>query len=122
MKRATLLVLGMLGPLFVAGYGLTQEPGPAPACVQATGAGRPACNSSCPAHPSLHWTSACFPCKSCPDDYCPHAYPRQCWLPYPPFYQCVPAGNCCGVTNNDRLTWWFLPRPRALHEALWRQP
>jgi hypothetical protein len=62
----------------------------------------------------------CCPRHGCPDDYCPNPYPRQCWPPYPPFYRCVPAGDC--TPRKDRLTWWFIPAPRALREALWWQP
>ena len=68
----------------------------------------------------------CFPRSTCPDDYCPNPYPRQCRPPYPPFYRCVPAGECahppCVGVGNEKLTWWWIPTPRALHEALWLQP
>jgi hypothetical protein len=120
MKNSSLLTLCLLAPLVVVANGLGQEPGLA--CSREGDAQRPGCESSCLSSRGLHWTRNCFPCKSCPDDYCPNPYPRQCWPPYPPFYQCAPAGNCCRDTNNDRLSWWFLPRPRALHEALWCQP
>jgi hypothetical protein len=69
------------------------------------------------------WTCGCFPRWGCPDDYCPHPLPRQCWPPYPAFYRCVPAGDCgpCGSKwhKADDRTWWFLPKPRTMHEALW---
>ncbi len=78
-----------------------------------------------PAPQGCHWTLGCFPRCGCPDDYCPHPYPRPCWPPYPPFYRCVPAGNCqpnaCG-RGQEKLTWWFLPTHRALREALWSHP
>jgi hypothetical protein len=123
MKKASPLLLGMLGPLFIAGLALGQQPGPGPACPGASACTQtPCCGSPCSGPHGLNWTRSCFPCKSCPDDYCPNPYPRQCWPPYPPFYQCVPAGTCCRDTNKDRLTWWFLPRPRSLREALWCHP
>jgi hypothetical protein len=65
----------------------------------------------------------CFPRSTCLDDYCPSPYPRQCWPPYPAFYQCVPAGVCshppCVGVGNEKLTWWWIPTLRALREALW---
>ncbi len=74
----------------------------------------------------LHWTGDCFPRYGCPDDYCSKPFPRQCWPSYPPYYRCVPAGDCigpaCGSPGKDRLTWWFIPTPRALREALWLHP
>ena len=71
----------------------------------------------------LHWTHECFPRGGCPDDYCPNPYPRQCWPPYPLFYRCVPAGDFAGCRERgtDDLTWWFIPKPRTLREAIgWR--
>jgi len=71
----------------------------------------------------LHWSHECFPRGGCPDDYCPNPFPRQCWPPYPLFYRCVPAGECadCRDRSTDDLTWWFIPKPRALREAIgWR--
>jgi hypothetical protein len=39
--------------------------------------------------------------------------------PFPPG-DCGPAcPSCC---DKNRLTWWFLPRPKALHDALWTKP
>ncbi|SRR6266849_6736217 len=74
----------------------------------------------------LHWSRDCFPHGGCPDDYCGNPYPRQCWPPYPAFYRCVPAGDCagyeCGKSGQGRLTWWFIPTPRALRDALWLRP
>lgn len=62
----------------------------------------------------------CFPRNACPDDYCDKPFPRQCWPDYPPFYRCVPAGDCAGYGNGkENLTWWFIPKPQALREALW---
>jgi hypothetical protein len=86
----------------------------------------PCGTSACPGAAGLHWTQECFPRCGCPDDYCPHPYPRQCWPPYATYYRCVPAGNCAATADpnraGDRLTWWFLPTPRALREAIWCQP
>jgi hypothetical protein len=78
------------------------------------------CGSDCG---GLHWTHECFPRSGCPDDYCPNPFPRQCWPPYPLFYRCVPAGDCadCRDRSADDLSWWFIPKPRTLHEAIgWR--
>jgi hypothetical protein len=68
----------------------------------------------------LRWTVGCFPRCGCPDDYTANPYPRQCWPPYPAYYRCVPAG--AGGLGKEKLTWWFLPTPQALREALWCQP
>src|SRR5215471_10778323 len=74
--------------------GHSQEPVPGPsspckACTQGTTSGLPGCGLN-----GFRWTLGCFPRCTCPDDYCPNPYPRQCWPPYPPFYRCVPAGDC----------------------------
>jgi hypothetical protein len=72
------------------------------------------------------WARCCFPRWGCPDDYCPNPYPRQYWPPYPAFYRCAPAGVCshppCVGVGNEKLTWWWIPTPRALREALWCKP
>ena len=64
----------------------------------------------------------CVSCPGCPDDYCPNPYPRQCGCGYPGFYRCVPAGERAlpegQGRGKDKLTWWFIPTPRALCEAL----
>src|SRR5579862_807925 len=83
-------------------------------------------NGTCGSGTGCHWTQSCFPRNGCPDDFLPNPLPRPCQPPYPPFYQCVPAGPCgssCGSGPvQSRLTWWFLPTPRALREAFWFQP
>ena len=33
----------------------------------------------------------------------------------------VPAGPP-GGGGREKLTWWFIPKPRALHEAIWLGP
>src|SRR5579871_1487050 len=119
MKNATLTLLGLLGALAAGVPGFSQEPrlvptSPAPAVIYPDGppSGAPCVPSKC-----FGWTRACFPRCGCPDDYCPTPLPRQCWEPYPPFYRCVPAGDCdpgCNGRRIDRLTWWFIPTPRAL--------
>jgi hypothetical protein len=122
MKRAAAVFAYLLGALALCAPGRGQESaqGPSPAC-----AGGQSCGlAHCPPH-GLHWTRACFPRHGCPDDYCPHPCPRPCWPPYPPFYRCVPAGNCSPAYNGPHtggLAWWFLPTPRALREAIWCQP
>jgi hypothetical protein len=74
----------------------------------------------------LHRTRDCFPHNSCPDDYQPKPLPRLCWPTYPSYYRCVPAGDSsgptCGSPGKDRLTWWFIPTPWALRDALWLHP
>src|SRR5581483_998009 len=91
--------------------GRGQEPARTPAASVATCAGGLPCGQN-----SLHWTHSCFPGCGCPDDYCPNPLPRQCWPPYPPFYLCVPAGDCgrpCACSpDKDKLSWWFIPTPR----------
>ena len=119
MKTAPAAAFGLLAALIVGLSVHGQQPAPAqvPACDDATARLRP--------RPCADWTRDCFPRRGCPDDYCPHPYPRQCWPPYLPFYRCVPAGDCgpgCGGRYDDRLTWWFLPTPRALRDALWLRP
>ena len=100
-----------------------QDPSPVPAsscttCTEVPARGPHGGGKGC-----CRWAHGCFPRWGCPDDYCPNPYPRQCWPPYPPFYQCVPAGDCvhppCVGVGNEKLTWWWIPTPRALREALW---
>jgi hypothetical protein len=115
MRIAGVVCLCLLGALLVPGGGRTQAP-----CTTCTTDGQAA------GPHGLHWPARCFPPSCCPDDYCPNPLPRQCWPPYPPFYRCVPAGECqgprCDCHNKERLTWWFLPTPRALCEAIWCRP
>jgi hypothetical protein len=124
MKNACRLLLGSLSALAVAFPVLGQERGSDPNRTLTTCAAGPACGAE--GHGPSHWALDCFPRWGCPDDYCPHPYPRQCWSPYPPFYRCVSAGQCApapGVgVRDEKLTWWFLPTPRALREALWCRP
>jgi hypothetical protein len=114
MKTATLALLW----LQIALVACASEPAPEPAPMLLTPA--KTCPSGC------LWTYGCFPRYGCPDNYCPNPLPRQCWPPYPPFYRCVSAGECghppCVGVGHERLTWWFMPTPRALREALWCQP
>jgi hypothetical protein len=103
-----------------------QEPGPATTSPRAV-CGACATGESCGSGPGCcGWVRTCFPRRGCCDDYCPNPYPRQCWLPYPPFYRCVPAGECvhpsCVGVGNEKLTWWWIPTPRALRDALWCDP
>ena len=92
-----------------------------PACTDA-----PACGKACTGTSGPHWTQCCFPRSNCPDDYCANLLPRQCWLPYPSFYKCVPAGACArpdGCSKEkDRRSWWFVPTPQGLHDAIWAHP
>jgi hypothetical protein len=94
---------------------------PAPACTDG-----PVCEKPCSGPGSSHWTNCCYPRSGCPDDYCPNSYPRQCWLPYPSYYKCVPAGACSRsdacAAQKDKRSWWFVPTPQALRDALWFQP
>jgi hypothetical protein len=120
------VVLGLVCVLVWCGPLPAQGPGPAPAspCADAAPC---ACGESCGCRTGCcRWTRSCFPRWGWRDDCCPHPFPPQCWPPYPPFYQCVPAGACAhppGVgVGNERLTWWFIPTPRALREALLCQP
>jgi hypothetical protein len=120
------VLLCLLGALAAVAPGFSQEPRPGPAGPGGTCAAAPACGSNGDGLKGLHWAAGCFPRCGCRDDYCPHPYPRPCWPPYPPFYKCVPAGDCphppCTGVGNETLAWWFLPTPRALREALWCQP
>jgi hypothetical protein len=119
MKNTAAVFLGLVVPLAVCAAGLGQAPGQGPCTVCTEG-------PPCAGGQGLHWTTHCFPPNCCPDDYCPNPFPRLCWPPYPPFYRCVPAGDCggpgCAAHGQGRLTWWFLPTPRALFEALWCHP
>jgi hypothetical protein len=117
MKRTVAVILSLLGALAVCAPALGQPPADAPA---------PAWPPQNCRRTGLGWASSCFPRCGCLDDYCPHPYPRQCCPPYPAFYTCAPAGDCaaagaCG-RQSDRLTWWFLPTPQALRDALWPRP
>jgi len=121
MKRLPLV----LACLLVAGVTARgEEPGPAQAAASSPCACVRAGVERC-VPPGLRWTVGCFPRCGCPDDYCPNPYPRQCWPPYPPYYACVPAGDCGPAhsgRSTGRLTWWFLPTPWALREAIGCRP
>src|SRR5262249_6242174 len=81
-------------------------------------------SNGCAAPPNAGCAApASCPSICCPDDYCPHPQPVVCCPQYPPFYKCVPAGDCGGCRDGrDGLTLWFIPTPRALHQALWGRP
>jgi hypothetical protein len=126
MNRTSAALLCVLGTLMASTPAPGQEPRPVPAgscstCTEGPASGLHGGGGGC-----CHWTAGCFPRCDCPDDYCPNPYPRQCWPPYPPFYRCVPAGDCahppCVGVGNEKLTWWWIPTPRALREALWCRP
>jgi hypothetical protein len=126
MKQATPALLCLLIALITRAPLLGQDAGPVPASPVSRSTEVPACGSHCVSLSCFRWTLGCFPRRCCADDYCPNPYPQPCWPPYPPFYRCAPAGDCtappCGSPGKEKLTWWFLPTPRALHEALWCQP
>jgi hypothetical protein len=126
MRDASTLVMALLGALAMSVPGLAQESGPGRACPMTTCPTKPACESRGAGTSWCRWAIGCFPRHGCPDDYCPNPYPRQCWPPYPPFYRCVPAGDCthppCVGVGYEKLTWWWLPTLRALRDALWCQP
>jgi hypothetical protein len=125
MKSIPPSLLCLLGALLTCAGSLAQAPSPPAAsfvtpCTLGPLRGLPEATTGC-----CGWVRGCFPRCGCPDDYCPIPYPRPCWPPYPPFYQCVPAGHCGpsdGGQGTRRLTWWFLPTPQALREALWCHP
>jgi hypothetical protein len=121
MKAPFALLLGLGLSLTVCSMGLGQQFEPDAQFIE----GPPSCSSNGGPH-GLHWTHACFPRCGCPDDYCPHPYPPPCPSPYPPFYLCGPAGDCghapVGSHARDRLSWWFVPTPRALADAIWCRP
>jgi hypothetical protein len=123
MKTAAAMTLCLLIALTRGQTGLGQKPREDPLLSAAPAPPRvsPGCGPQ-----GLRWTLSYFPRCGCADDYCPHPYPPPCWPPYPPFYKCVPAGECarpgCGGQATSRLSWWFLPTPTALREALWCRP
>src|SRR5262249_47154669 len=125
MKSITIALLGVFGAWVADCQANAQQPRPAPVrpCIKCAAAPAGAPNSD--EKTTFHWAAGCFPRCNCPDDYCPTPLPRQCSPTYPPFYRCVAAGCCyhppvTGV-GNERLTWWWIPTPRALREALlWR--
>jgi hypothetical protein len=125
MRNAS-VVLGLVCVAAWCGPGPGQEPGRAPAVPCAGCTRTPPGHSGGKCTDCFLWTLGCFPRGGCCDDYCPHPFPRQCWPPYPPFYRCVPAGNCahppCVGVGNEGLTWWWVPTPRALRDALWCKP
>jgi hypothetical protein len=120
------LLLGLVGALAVTVPSRAEDLPPGPTCPPPACSPTRTCARDEGGLGDCRWTWACFPRCGCRDDYCPNPYPRQCWPPYPPFYQCVPAGACthppCVGVGNEGLTWWFLPTPRALREALWCRP
>ncbi len=125
MKNASPALLSLLVALTASFTGFGQESGAVPGVPAPVRCEAPA-SASYGGMRCWSWTLCCFPRRCCPDDYCAKPYPRQCWPAYPPFYRCVPAGECahpsCVGVGNEKLTWWFVPTPRALHEALWCQP
>ena len=121
MRNALVLSIALTGALAVTPWGLGQEATSCAYCP-AHAARPPAAWSHC-----LSWTlRLIFRACGCPDDYCPHPFPRQYGHPTPAFYRCVPAGECdhppCVGVGNEQLTWWWLPTPRALRDALWCRP
>jgi hypothetical protein len=126
MKTPTAGLVSILIALASSITGQGQEIKPMPANSGSDCGRGPRCCAQCYGPTGLHWTLCCFPRCGCPDDYCPNPYPRQCWPPYPPFYKCVPAGDCghppCVGVGNEKLTWWWIPTPQALRDALWCKP
>jgi hypothetical protein len=120
MRNTLLLYLPLAGVLIMAPRGLGQQP------ASCSDSDAPAARAPGALLRCFSWTLGCFPRCGCGDDYCPHPYPRQCWPTYPAFYRCVPAGDCvhppCAGVGNEKLTWWWVPTPRALREAFWCQP
>jgi len=116
----------LLVALIACPSGRGQEAARVPVSSATTCTDVPACASPCGGANCFRWTLGLFPRRGCPDDYCAKPYPRQCWPAYLPFYRCVPAGDCvspsCGGPEKEKLTWWFLPTPQALREALWCHP
>ena len=126
MRHSSRLVLGLMAVLTLSAPGLAQDSRPGSASPVTPCPASPTCDCHGSGAGCCRWTAGCFPLHGCPDDYCPNPFPRQCWPPYPPFYRCVPAGNCghppCVGVGNETLTWWWIPTPRALREALWCRP
>ncbi len=120
MKSIAVLVSVCLG-LIICHSAVAQQPGPLARLIDGSTCSSPGIEGH-----GKRWAFGCFPRCGCPDDYCPHPLPRQCWPPYPPFYQCVPAGDCgqcpVGSHERDRLSLWFIPTPRALVDAFWCHP
>jgi hypothetical protein len=110
----------------ICAQGRGEEPRQVPISPGTCGPDAPACVTPCARSGGLHWTRCCFPRGGCPDDYCANPYPRQCWLHYPSFYKCVPAGGRtsadCYDTAKENQSWWWVPTPRALRDAIWRSP
>jgi hypothetical protein len=112
MRYAATIALTIGAATVAALPGSAQEPQPQTACPRV-------------AAKSWTWVQDCFPRCGCPDDYCPRPLPRQCWPPYPCYYQCVPAGDGRPVrceSKKDGWSLWFLPTPRTLRDAVWCSP
>ncbi len=126
MKRISVCLLGFLTGWGIGNLAFAKEPTlvPASSCTLPCDAltGGP---SDCRPH-SDACLDSCFPANCCCDDYNPRPYPRSCFPAYPPWYQCVPAGDvsCCPkvCTTKDKRSWWFIPTCHALREALWLDP
>jgi hypothetical protein len=126
MTRVLVCLFGFLTVLEFGNLAVGEEPALVPAsslalpCDGLTG-------GPCDFRPkSDAYMASCFPANCCCDDYDPHPLPRSCFPAYPPWYQCVPAGDvtCCAKAcqNNDQRSWWFIPTWRTLQEALWLEP
>jgi len=122
MNRCVAIVLQLIALSSACAGGPVPDPPPVPAGAAVPVAPTGGLGGGLAGH---HWTQACFPRCGGPDDYRANPYPRQCWGPYPDFYRYVPAGipllDQC-ETRRDRRTWWFLPTPAALRDALWPGP
>src|SRR5437868_6555953 len=109
MKKALGSILALVTCLIGYAYCEAQEPQPAKQVstwMEAPSCASPCASPICGNHSKCCTAAApflgCFPRSTCPDDYCPNPLPRQCWLPYPAFYQCVPAGQCRSDCANNR--------------------
>lgn len=126
MARVLVCLIGILTVWQIGNVAAAQESAYAPARASASACDAlPDGPSDCQSNHAA-CMRACFQASCCCDDYNPHPFPCSHVSAYPPWYQCVPAGDvsCCPKTDSHqaRRTWWFIPTRHALKEALWLIP
>jgi hypothetical protein len=90
------------------------------AAVAGAQAPAPAVEQPPSAAPGVIVQDAAVPCQGCGDNSHPMPYLDSRWPPlYRPAYAAGDWGRSPNVLGDrGRLTWWFIPTPRALVQAI----